>query len=91
MVEGFERGTVTAGCHLLGDSGYPSKKWLLTLHLRPLSGPHSNYNRGVESELELRSRLLLARVGVGVGVGVGIGISVGVGVRKNMSDSDSFT
>ncbi|KAK4321312.1 hypothetical protein Pmani_007888 [Petrolisthes manimaculis] len=33
------------GCHLLGDSEYPSKKWLLTPYLRPRPGPQSNYNR----------------------------------------------
>ncbi|MPC40189.1 hypothetical protein E2C01_033745 [Portunus trituberculatus] len=42
--DGCERETVTAGCRLEGDSGYPSKKWLLTLYLRPLPGPQSNYN-----------------------------------------------
>ena len=43
----FERGCVPAGCHLLGDSGYPSQRWLLTSYLRPLPGPQTNYNRYV--------------------------------------------
>ena len=41
----FELGMVPARCHLLGDSGYPSKTWLLTPYLRPLPGPQSAYNR----------------------------------------------
>lgn len=45
LFTGFERGMVPAGCHLLGDSAYPSKKWLLTPYLRPQPGPQSNYNR----------------------------------------------
>ncbi|XP_050710099.1 putative nuclease HARBI1 isoform X2 [Eriocheir sinensis] len=36
---------VPAGCHLLGDSAYPSKKWLLTPYVRPQPGPQSAYNR----------------------------------------------
>ncbi|KAK4329427.1 hypothetical protein Pmani_000185 [Petrolisthes manimaculis] len=41
----FGRGIVPDECHLLGDSGYPSKKWLLTPYIRPQPGPQSNYNR----------------------------------------------
>ncbi|XP_050700193.1 putative nuclease HARBI1 [Eriocheir sinensis] len=45
LFTGFERGMVPAGCHLLGDSAYPSKKWLLTPYVRPQPGPQSAYNR----------------------------------------------
>ena len=41
----FENGIVPAGCHLLGDYGYPSKKWLLTPYLRQQLGAQTSYNR----------------------------------------------
>lgn len=41
----FETGVVPANCHLLGDSGYGSKSWLLTPYLRPQPGYQLNYNR----------------------------------------------
>ena len=41
----FEQNLVPGNCHLLGDSGYPCKRWLLTPFLRPTPGHQENYNR----------------------------------------------
>uniref|UniRef100_A0A3P9B6H7 Putative nuclease HARBI1 n=1 Tax=Maylandia zebra TaxID=106582 RepID=A0A3P9B6H7_9CICH len=43
----FERRYVPANYHLLVDSGYPCKPWLLTPYLQPRQGPQLNYNRAV--------------------------------------------
>lgn len=41
----FETRAVSAGCHLLGDSGYGNKTWLLTPYLRPQHEYQLAYNR----------------------------------------------
>ena len=41
----FETHQVQANCHLLGDSGYGCKRWLLTPFLRPQLDHERNYNR----------------------------------------------
>ncbi len=41
----FERHFVPPGCHLIGDKGYPLRRWLLTPFHMPLIEAQLNYNR----------------------------------------------
>ena len=41
----FEGNHIPVHTHLLGDSGYPSRRYRLTPFLRPQPGAHTNYNR----------------------------------------------
>ncbi|XP_050706066.1 putative nuclease HARBI1 [Eriocheir sinensis] len=40
----FEQNLAGPGCYILGDSGYPSKRWLLTPYPRPQEGHQAAYN-----------------------------------------------
>ncbi|KAK3865839.1 hypothetical protein Pcinc_028583 [Petrolisthes cinctipes] len=52
----FETGAVPAGCHLLGDSEYDNKTWLLTPYLQPQLGYQLNYNRAHKKTLSVVER-----------------------------------
>lgn len=41
----FENNHIPVHTHLIGDSGYPAKRWLLTPFLRPNQPSQINYNR----------------------------------------------
>ena len=43
----FETGRIPAGCYLLGDSGYPTQRCLLTPYLQPHTVVQEAYNRFV--------------------------------------------
>jgi len=45
MKEMFEGGQLGEGVHILGDSGYASKRLLLTPYLNPAGQAQTRYNR----------------------------------------------